>query len=70
MRVRYKNLETYEGSLTEPVQESYSTAGVDFVTLPVVNVMQLDKLDDAHVVLLQRKANGDLDLWSTGDRWF
>src|SRR5688500_11291937 len=26
MRVKYKNLETYEGSLTEPVAESYATA--------------------------------------------
>jgi hypothetical protein len=70
MRVKYKNLETYEGSLTTPVDESYATAGVNFVTLPVVNVLQLDKLDDSQVVLLQRKANGDLDLWSSGDRWF
>ena len=70
MRVKYKNLEAYAGSLTEPVPESYATAGVDFVTLPVVNVLQLDKLDDSHVVVLQRKVNGDLDLWSSGDRWF
>lgn len=27
MRVKYKNLESYEGSLTEPVAESYATAG-------------------------------------------
>ncbi len=70
MRVKYKNLERYEGSLTEPVTESYATAGVDFVTLPFVNVLQLDKLDDTQVVLLQRRVNGDLDLWSSGDRWF
>jgi len=70
MRVKYKNLENYEGSLTEPVAESYATAGVNFVTLPVVNVLHLDKLDDSQVVLLQRKANGDLDLWSSADRWF
>ena len=70
MRVKYKNLESYAGSLTEPVTESYATAGVNFVTLPVVNVLHLDKLDDSQVVLLQRKANGDLDLWSSGDRWF
>lgn len=70
MRVKYKNLETYEGSLTEPVAESFATAGVNFVTLPMVNVLQLDKLDDSQVLVLQRKANGDLDLWSSGDRWF
>ena len=70
MRVKYKNLETYEGSLTEPVAESYATAGVSFVTLPMTNVLQIDRLDDSQVLVLQRKANGDLDLWSSGDRWF
>jgi len=70
MRVKYQNLEKYEGSLTEPVAESYATAGVNFVTLPMVNVLHLDKLDDSQVVVLQRKSNGDLDLWSSGDRWF
>lgn len=70
MRVQYKNLESYEGSLTEPIQESYSTAGVDFVTLPAVNVLQLDKLDETQMVVLQRRANGDLDLWTAGERWF
>ena len=70
MRVKYKNLETYEGSLTEPVAESYATAGVSFVTLPMTNVLQIDRLDDSQVLVLQRKGNGDLDLWSSGDRWF
>jgi len=70
MRVQYKNIEKYEGSLTEPVKESFATAGVDFVTLPVVNVMQLDKLDDTQIVVLQRRVNGDLDLWTANDRWF
>ncbi|MDO1449415.1 hypothetical protein Q0590_24280 [Rhodocytophaga aerolata] len=71
MRVKYKNIEAYAGSLTEPVQESYATAGVDFVTLPAVNVVQMDKLDDSQVVVLQRKANGDLDLWTaSAERWF
>lgn len=70
MKVKYAALENYEGSLTEPVTESYATAGVDFVTLPVVNVLHLDKLDDQQVVVLQRKVNGDLDLWTAGERWF
>jgi hypothetical protein len=70
MRVQYKKLESYEGSLTEPIKESYATAGVDFVTLPAVNVLQLDKLDESQLVVLQRRANGDLDLWTANDRWF
>jgi hypothetical protein len=70
MRVQYKKLESYEGSLTEPIKESYSTAGVDFVTIPAVNVLQLDKLDENQMIVLQRKVNGDLDLWTANDRWF
>src|SRR5687767_5870155 len=70
MRVNYKNIATYEGSLTEKIQESFSTAGVDFVTLPVVSVLQMDKLDDSKVLVLQRKSNGDLDLSTLTDRLF
>jgi DNA-binding beta-propeller fold protein YncE len=70
MRVKYKNIEAYQGSLTEPVKESFSTAGVDFVTLPVVNVLQMDKLDDGKVLVLQRKSNGDLDLSTLNDWMF
>lgn len=62
MRVRYDNIATYDGSLTEPIKESFSTAGVAFVNLPMVNVLQMDKIDDSKVVVLQRKPNGDLDL--------
>jgi len=70
MRVQYKNIETYAGSLTEPIKESYSTAGVNMVTLPVVNVLQMDKLDDTQVVVLQRVSNGDLNLWTAPtQRW-
>ena len=70
VRVNYKKIESFEGSLTEPIKESYHSGGVDFVTLPTVNVLQMDKLDDSQVIVLQRKANGDLDLWTaSGDRW-
>jgi len=70
MRVNYKNIESYEGTLTEPIKESYGTAGVSFINLPTVNVLQMDKLDDTQVLILQRKANGDLDLYTAkADRW-
>jgi hypothetical protein len=70
MRISYKNIEAYEGTLTEPIKESYSTAGVNFVTLPTVNVLQMDKLDETQVLVLQRRVNGDLDLWTArADRW-
>jgi hypothetical protein len=70
MRVKYSNIERYEGELKDKVKESFSTAGVDFVTLPVVNVLQMDKLDDEFIVVIQRKANGDLDLLTLGDWLF
>jgi hypothetical protein len=70
MRVKYKTIEAFQGALTKPVVESYATEGVDFVTLPMVNVIQMDKLDDTQVVVLHRRVNGDLDLWSSSERWF
>jgi hypothetical protein len=67
-KVKYKTIETFEGTLTEPIKESFATAGIDFVSLPTVNVLQMSKLDDTQVLVLQRRANGDLDLWTIGDR--
>ena len=70
MRINYKNIEAYEGTLTEPIKESYATAGVDFVNLPTVNVLQMDKLDDTPGVGAATESNGDLDLWTArADRW-
>jgi hypothetical protein len=68
-KVKYKSIESYQGTITTPVEESFATAGVDFVSMPIVNVLQLDKLDESQFVLLQRRANGDLDLWTAGDRY-
>jgi hypothetical protein len=66
-KVKYKTIEEFQGALTTPVEESFGTAGVHFVSLPIVNVLQLDKLDETQFVLLQRKSNGDLDLWTPGE---
>jgi hypothetical protein len=68
-KVKYKSIEAYQGSLTTPVEENFATAGVDFVSLPVTNVVQLDKLDDTRMVLLQRRSNGSLDLWISSERY-
>jgi hypothetical protein len=70
MRVKYNSIAGYAGSLTEPIKESYGVAGVEMTNLPVVNVLQMDKLDDTQVLVLQRRGNGDLDLWTArADRW-
>lgn len=68
MKIKYESIETFKESLTSPVQESSATAGVDFIALPYVNVLQLDKLDNNRFVILQRKANGSLDLVTIGNR--
>jgi hypothetical protein len=60
-KVKYKNIEIYQGSLTTPVEESFAT--------PVTNVIQLDKLDDTRMIMLQRRSNGNLDLWTSSDRY-
>jgi hypothetical protein len=64
-RVNFTDIENFEGSLTEPVPDNFATEGVDFVSMPLTNVQQLDKMDDGTMIILQRKSNGSLDLWST-----
>jgi hypothetical protein len=68
-KVRYKSIEAFQGSLTTHVAESFATEGVGFVSLPVTNVIQMDKLDDSRMVLLQRRSNGSLDLWTSSERF-
>ena len=63
-KVPYKGIASFEGNLTEPVK---GTAGVGFTALPLTNVLQLDKLDDKMVLVLQKKENGDIDLWTAND---
>lgn len=70
MKISYEHLEDFKGSLTDPVPGNSETAGIDFINLPLVNVLQLDKLDDQRFVMLQRKSDGNLDLITgTADRW-
>jgi hypothetical protein len=64
-KVDYKNIASFEGTLTEPVK---GTAGVNFTLLPdMTKVLQMDKLDDTQLILLQKKTNGDVDLWTAND---
>ncbi len=66
MRFDPEKIEAYAGQLTERV-ERYGTAGVEFLALPFVNVLQMDKMGD-ELVLLQRKSNGDLNLFAAPKR--
>jgi len=63
-KVDYKNIASFEGTLSEPVK---GTAGVGFTATPMKDVLQMDKLDDTQVVLMQKKENGDVDLWTANE---
>lgn len=64
-RVDFADIENFQGSLTQPVTANFATDGVNFVSMPMTNVLQLDKMNDDVMVILQRKSNGSLDLWTT-----
>lgn len=66
-RVDYKNLAAFEGTLTEPVK---GTAGVAFTATTLTNVLQMDKLENNQLVMIQKKANGDIDLFTTNEKSF
>ena len=55
---------SFEGTLTEPVK---GTAGVAFTATPLTNVLQMDKLDDTQLIIMQKKQNGDVDLLTAND---
>jgi hypothetical protein len=66
-KVDYKTIAAFEGTLTEPVK---GTAGTAFVATPLLNVLQMDKLDENQVVMVQKKASGEIDLISADDKSF
>lgn len=66
-KVDYKNIAAFEGTLTEPAK---GTAGVPFTATSLTNVLQVDKLDNNQMVVIQKKSNGDVDLFSTNAKTF
>ena len=68
MKVKYKDIESYQGSLTTQVKELFSTAGVPYISFPFTGVVQLDKLDDTQFIFLQRRSNGELNLRTESNR--
>lgn len=60
MRLDYEDIANFKDSLKEPVTEYAVATGVEYVSLPLVNVLQLDNLDGDKVVYLQRTAEGDM----------
>lgn len=64
MKIAVSEVAAYKDFLTEPVKGNSATAGVEYTSLPYVNVLQMDKFGD-QVLMLQRKADGDLALFTT-----
>ncbi len=63
--VNYKNIAAFEGTLTERVA---GTAGTVFVQVPTLTkVLQMDKLDNTRVVIMQKKDNGSIDLMTANN---
>ncbi len=69
MRFDFDVIANFKETLTESVEEFAVAKGVPYVSLPMVNVLQLDNLDDENVVYLQRNADGDLVLRSRPTKW-
>ena len=69
MKIKMSDIENFQGSLSERVEERSGTAGIDFINLPFVNVQQLDKYGDDNFVMLQRNGDGELNLVMQGSRW-
>lgn len=62
MKINAEEAVNFESSLTEPVKGNSETAGVNYLSLPYMNVLQLDKLNDENIVIIQRTASGELNL--------
>ena len=62
VKVSYDDIQKFQGSLT---QQMPIAGGTNFTKLPYEKVLQLDKLDDDRAVLIQKKADGEVDLWTS-----
>ena len=69
MKVKYSDIESYKESLTTQVKEIFSTAGVPYISFPMTNVIQLDKLDETQFVYIQRDSDGELSLKTQNDQF-
>ena len=69
MKLRKSDVAGYKGTLTEPINEPGRTEGVDYISLPMVNVLQLDKLSDNQFVFIQRTSSGEMIMASANNRW-
>lgn len=64
MKIDHTDIANSKESMTQPVDEWAVSKGVDYVSLPMVNILQMDNLGDDNVVYLQRTSDGNLVLRS------
>ncbi len=69
MRIPLDAIATSTTDLTEPVEGFAETRGLEYVSVPMVHVLQLDNLDSEKVVYLQRTSDGDLVLRTRPTQW-
>ncbi|MES2794887.1 MAG: hypothetical protein V4683_02920 [Bacteroidota bacterium] len=65
VKVSYDDITKFQGTLTEKISE---TGGTNFTKLPYEKIMQLAKLDENKAVMIQKKSNGDIDLWTSSGK--
>jgi hypothetical protein len=68
MIVDPKDVESYEGSITEPTKTYL--AGVRYEPRPGSGILQMDLLTPESLLLLQRHPGGNLDMVTQSTRWF
>ncbi|MEJ2005612.1 MAG: hypothetical protein P8X57_11750 [Cyclobacteriaceae bacterium] len=69
MKILLSDIAGYSGSLTSPVETPAATAGVDHISFPMTNVLQMDKWGENNWLMLKRHSNGDLALVTGNEFW-
>lgn len=69
MRINFDDIANFKESMTTPMTEFGKDAGLTYDNLPFVNVIQMDNLDKDNTLMLRRKSNGDLYLYSRNKKW-
>lgn len=69
MRIKYDDIANFKETMTEPVPVFAETEGIPYDNLPFPYVLQMDNLDAATVVYLQRTSDGDLILRTRSTEW-
>lgn len=65
MKIDLSDVANFNESLTTPVDREKLTAGVAFEALPQKDVVQMDKLGENSIVMIQKQADGSMSLWTS-----